>query len=192
VKYDPDQHHRRSIRLPGYDYSSPGAYFITICTRQKECILGEILDGIIHLHEFGQIAADCWQWLSERYAYVELDEWVVMPNHIHGIIRIADLTQCKGGSRTALTIHDRSHPSNPTKYKPIGRLIGVFKTVSSKKINQIRNTPGCPVWQRNYYEHIIRDRSSLQTIRQYISNNPLSWELDSLHPSSPPRRNLLG
>ena len=171
MKYNANTHHRRSIRLKDYDYSQAGMYFVTIGTHNKECILGEVLDGKIRLSEYGQITANSWLWLSQQYLYIDLDEWIIMPNHLHGIIVIN--TECRGGSRTA-----------PTNRKPLGRLIGAFKTVSSKHINLIRNIPGAPVWQRNYYEHIIRNEKELNQIREYVLNNPLQWELDNEHPQN--------
>lgn len=115
-----------------------------------------------------------------------------MPNHFHGIMVLTD-TSPKGGSRTAPTLTrndviltDKNLPINPElKHKSLGRLIGTFKTVSTKQINLIRNTPGTKIWQRNYYEHIIRNEKSLNIIRQYIINNPLSWQNDQLHPDNP-------
>ncbi len=167
------QHHRRSIRLKGYDYRQAGAYFITICTKDRSYLFGEVVDGEMRLNEIGQIVVDTWQWLATQYKNIELDAWVVMPNHLHGIIVIAD-EYCRGGSRTAPT----------QQRKPIGRLIGVFKTVSTKHINNIRNTPGLPVYQRNYYEHIIRNEESLTQIRQYLLNNPGQWEFDRENPNA--------
>ena len=186
-------------------------YFITICTYQRQCLLGEIVDGEMQLSEFGQIVSDTYLWLASQYPYVYLDQWIVMPNHLHGIIGLtADsrgvANSRKGGSRTALTrgvtddsrgvaddsrgVTDdsrrggsRTAPTDGgTKRKPLGRLIGAFKTVSTKHINILRDTPGTPVWQRNYYEHIIRNEEALQQIRQYIRNNPLSWQKDRSHP----------
>ncbi|HPO65480.1 MAG TPA: transposase [Bacteroidales bacterium] len=165
MKYNPKKHHRRSIRLKGYDYSQSGAYFVTLCTQNRACLFGDIVGGEMRLNDTGKIVADSWRWLASQYDYVELDEWVVMPNHIHGIIIVHD---CRGDSRITPT----------EKRKPIGRLIGAFKTVSTKHINIMRGTPGIPVWQRNYYEHIIRNDTSLNRIRAYIVNNPIQWELD--------------
>ena len=172
---------RRSIRLRGYDYSKAGAYFVTICTQNRVCLFGDIVDGKMVLNEYGKIIADSWQWLATQYDHVELDEWVIMPNHMHGIIVIVDDrtggtggtggSRCTGGSRTA-----------PTLRKPIGRLIGAFKTVSTKHINQIRNTPGTNLWQRNYYEHIVRNENELNRIRQYIIDNPVKWKTDRNYP----------
>lgn len=175
MKYDPVKHHRRSIRLKGYDYSQAGFYFVTICCYQRQRLFGEIVDGTMRLNQYGEIVAETYKWLSLRYSYVHLDKWIVMPNHFHGIIVLTNKPR-RGVSRNA--------PTQP-KRKPLGQLIGVFKTVSSKKINQIRNVPGIPVWQRNYYEHIIRNENALNNIRQYIINNPLSWHQDQLHPNNP-------
>ena len=144
MKFDPDVHHRRSIRLKGYDYSNAGAYFVTIVAWQREMLFGEIVDKEMVLNEFGQIVSEKWQWLETQYPYIELGAWIVMPNHFHGILVING----RGGSRSAPT---------PIKCKPLGGLIGAFKTVSTKQINLLRDTEGQAVWQRNYYEHIVRD-----------------------------------
>jgi putative transposase len=187
VAYDPNKHHRRSIRLKGHDYSSAGIYFITICTHHREQIFGAIINGEMQLNEFGQIVANHWQWLATQHPYVKLGEWVVMPNHLHGILVLTD-TPRRGGSRTAPTTHDATQTistNDASKHKPLGRLIGAFKTVSTKEINQIRNTPGIPIWQRNYYEHIIRDKEAQHNIRRYIQTNPQSWKVDRLHPDNP-------
>ncbi len=174
--YNPEKHHRRSIRLKGYDYAQPGAYFITICVRERECTLGDVADGKMVLSGFGQIAAKSWQWLAEQYPYVTLDAWVVMPNHLHGIIVIND-NDCRGASRCA--------PTEPRiKRKPLGQLIGAFKTVSTKHISQMRDTAGAPFWQRGFYEHIVRNKRDLDAIRQYIADNPLRWQLDRDNPQN--------
>ncbi len=136
---------RKNIRLKDYDYTQPGAYFVTICTHHRLCIFGEAVQGEIKLNEGGHIVQACWNWVFDQYPYVDQDVSVIMPNHFHAVISI---TECRGGSRTA-----------PTKIKNLGSLIGAFKTVSTKQINEKRNTPGLQVWQRNYYEHIIRNES---------------------------------
>jgi putative transposase len=197
MKYNPDKHHRRSIRLPGYDYSQSGAYFVTICAYQRQCLFGDVVDGQMILNQYGAIVAETYQWLCQRYPYLYSDEWIVMPNHFHAIMVITDEPRVdtdeprmdtdeprmdtdkprRGGSRTA--------PTTNKQRKPLGRLIGAFKTVSTKKINILRDAPATPLWQRNYYEHIIRDRDAMDKICQYIVNNPLSWDLDRLHPDNP-------
>jgi REP element-mobilizing transposase RayT len=183
MKYDPAVHHRRSIRLQGYDYSQAGAYFVTICTQNRQCLFGEIVAGEMRLNDAGLIIADSWEWLSRQYGYLGLDEWIVMPNHIHGIIVIAD--GCRGGSRTApitRTNDGKGGSRTAPTVKPVGRLIGAFKTVSTKQINEMRQTPGVQLWQRNYWEHIVRNESELNRIREYINKNPAKWNLDKLHP----------
>ena len=146
MKYDSQKHHRKSIRIPDYDYSQPGLYYVTICTNNRELLFGDINNGEIVLNEYGDIVSKTWQCLSEQYQYIQLYEWIIMPNHLHGIIE--NCGDCSGGSRTAPTV---------TKIKPLGRIIGTFKTVSTKQINTINNTPGQKLWQRNYWEHLPRE-----------------------------------
>ncbi len=167
------RHHRRSIRLKGYDYAQAGAYFVTMCTQNRACLFGEVVDGQMRVNECGRVVADSWMWLSARYPHVDLDEWVVMPNHLHGIIILTG-PDGRGGSRTAPT----------ENRKPIGRLIGAFKTVSTKRLNTMHNSPGVPVWQRNYYEHIVRSEESLHQIRRYIVDNPARWNEDRENPQA--------
>ncbi len=179
-----DKHRRNSIRLKGYDYIQAGAYFVTICTRGRECLFGDIMNGEMQLNEVGRIMANTWEWLATQYAYIELDAWIVMPNHLHGIIVILndDSTSGsgRGGSRTAPT---QIAIAKPVTRKPLGRLIGAFKTVSTQRINELNGSSGAPIWQRNYYEQIIRDEKSLQQIREYIISNPLKWGLDHENPN---------
>jgi REP element-mobilizing transposase RayT len=134
----------------------------------------------MQLNIYGKIAETSWQWLSQTYDYVESDELIIMPNHLHGIIFISPdniiSTDCRGGSRTA--------PTGERKIKPIGRLIGAFKTISTKQINFNRKTSGVPFWQRNFYEHVIRDDHALNRIREYITTNPLRWDLDRENPQA--------
>ena len=137
-------------------------------------MFGEVVDNVMRLNGYGSIAAECWKWLEEKYAYVEIDEWVVMPNHLHGIIMTTDDSR-RGGSRTA--------PTEATR-KSLGRLIGAFKTVLTKRINRVRDRRGVPVWQRDYYEHVIRSDSELDRVRRYIVDNPASWSLDVDNPDS--------
>ena len=144
---------------------------MTICTRDRASLLGEMVDGETRLNEFGHIVADAWEWLAVQYAHVELDTSVVMPNHLHGIVVIRDDVR-RGVSRNAPTVGR----------KPLGRLIGVFKTVSTKRVNQLQSTPGAPLWQRDFYEHVIRDEGDLQGIRGYIQANPALWDDDENNP----------
>ena len=166
TEFDPKIHHHHSIRLKGYDYSEAGAYFVTIVTQGRSAMFGEVVNGEVRLNRYGEIVAETWQWLETQYLYVELGASVVMPNHFHGILIITD--DRRGGSRTAPT----------GKRKPLGRLIGAFKTVSTKHINILCNTTGAIVWQRNYYEHIIRNQHDLEQTWCYIEANPAQWDTD--------------
>ena len=189
MKYDPQKHHRRSIRLKEYDYSQAGAYFVTIVAWQREMLFGEIVDGEIVLNDFGKIVSEKWQWLESQYPYIELGAWIVMPNHFHGILVIHD--DGRGGSRpapmddisNAIRGDSRIAPT-PIKHKPLGGLIGAFKTVSTKQINLLRDTEGQAVWQRNYYEHIVRDEHEMDRITRYIESNPSQWAEDDENPNN--------
>jgi REP element-mobilizing transposase RayT len=169
------QRNRRSIRLQGYDYSQAGAYFVTICTQNRECLFGEIADRQMVLNDAGKIVADEWMKIAEISNEIELGKWVVMPNHFHGILVINDSVGAIHESPLQMTVTQRRNMALP-------KLIGRFKMLSSKRINETRNTPGAKLWQRNYYEHIIRNDDELNRIREYIINNPAQWEMDRENP----------
>ncbi|MFQ3583079.1 MAG: transposase [Chloracidobacterium sp.] len=174
---------RRSIRLQGYDYTQPGAYFVTIVARDRVCLFGEVVGGEMQLNEYGQIVCEEWFKTTALRPYVRLDEneFVVMPNHVHGIIRIVDDV---GATRRVAPTTDTMDATPPgPEPGSIGAIIGQFKSVTAKRINTRRGTPGLPVWQRNYYEHIIRNEESLNRIREYIGSNPMQWELDRENPT---------
>jgi len=164
MPHDPDIHHRRSIRLKGYDYSRAGACFITICTRARECILGDMVGGEIRLNEYGTIVRDERLILPNRYPNTELDAFIVMPNHIHAIIVIHHVVR-----------NDAKHPRTML----IPKIVGYVKMNSAKRINRSRGTPGARVWQRNYHEHVVRNDADLARIRKYIDGNPCKWHMDS-------------
>jgi len=153
--------------LKGYNYSQAGAYFITICVQGKQCLLGKVVDGKMRLNEIGSMVEKCWLGISSHYPNVSLDVFTIMPNHMHGIIVIDSV-----GANNYLPLHGTS--------KTIGAMVRGFKIGVTKWIRQ--NTLIKPFWQRNYYEHIIRDARELKTIREYIQNNPLKWELDPENP----------
>ena len=188
MTYDPKRHHRRSIRLKGYDYTRPGAYFVTICAHNRECLFGEVVDGEMVLNEYGEIVREEWFRTAQVRPYVELfeDEFVVMPNHIHGIVWIVDDVDDTVGAqrRCASTTKPKPGGVPPNNVAPgsLGAIIRSFKSAVTKRINALRGTTGAPVWQRNYYEHIIRDDRALNAIRRYIAENPLRWHLDRYNP----------
>ena len=270
---------RRAMRLRSYDYSQPGAYFVSICAQHRKCLFGTIIDGQMRLNEIGEIVVECWSRIPQHFPSVELGEYVIMPNHIHGIIasnivgarsprpieaehstpptvgarsprpieaehstpptvgarsprpiEAEHSTPPTVGARsprpieaehsTPPTVGARSprpieaeHSTPPTvgarSPRPIeaghstpptvgarsprpldnspslGKIVAYFKYQSTKHINQHHNTPGTRIWQRNYYDHVIRDDTDLQRIRQYIQDNPMKWALDQLHPDNP-------
>jgi putative transposase len=173
MTFIPDIHHRRSIRLKDYDYSQAGAYFVTIRTWQGECLFGDIDQGVLSLNELGQLTLDEWKRTPALRPQVSLDESVIMPNHFHGIIVVT------GDMVGAYCNTPLRSPS-----QTIGSIVRGFKAATTKQINIIRTNPGCPVWQRNYYERVIRNESELERAREYIANNPLKWTLDKDNPAN--------
>jgi putative transposase len=172
--YDPKKHHRRSVRLRGYDYSQPGEYFVTLCTHSMQLLFGRIADGRMEPNAYGAIAAEEWRRSRAICPEIELDEWVVMPNHIHGIIRILDRPRQGVGA----------HGHAPVRRAPrsLGSFVAGFKSAVKLRINALRHTPGTDVWQRNYYDHIVSSPRELDMIRDYIRHNPLRWACDRLNP----------
>jgi len=189
-KYNPEIHHRRSIRLRGYDYSRAGAYFITICTQNRECLFGEISDGVMVLNDAGKFAQSCWFDIPKHFPNAESDEFVVMPNHIHGIIVItvgANVGANAGanaganvGANVGANNYSPLRERQSGTSKTIGSIIRGFKIGVTKWFRQY--TKVHDVWQRNYYEHIIRNYDELTNIREYIIKNPLNWQTDSNNP----------
>lgn len=179
--YNPKIHHRQSRRLKNYDYSQDGYYFVTICVDNKTEYFGEIINGKMILNEYGEIIKKQWLWLAEQYDYVKLDEWIVMLNHLHGILIIENnnIAPAVGAGRD---LPLQSQREKLQKIKPLSELVGAFKTTSSKLIHQHGLSEF--QWQRNYYDHIIRNEKSLDKIRKYIVENPLKWELDRNNPEN--------
>jgi REP element-mobilizing transposase RayT len=210
MKYNPKMHHRRSIRLRGYDYARPGLYFVTVCTHRRELLFGEVVDGQMRRNALGDIVHAEWYATERVRPEVRLDAFVVMPNHLHGILEIIDVgagrpfeklravseveprlapdANAKMGDgmrathRVAPTAGPRSRPHGPAPGS-IGAILGQIKSLTKKAINKTRGTPGRPVWQPNYHEHVIRNEKELQRIREYICNNPLRWPWDRENPA---------
>jgi len=187
VKFDPQKHHRRSIRLQGYDYASAGGYYVTIVAWQRECLFGEVVNKEMRLSKFGLVAKQQWEKLPKRFPNIELGAYMIMPNHMHGIIVITD------GRGTAESLNDldgessRRAPTQEQFQKPvkgsIPTIIRSYKSAVSYRINLMRGSDGLPVWQRNYYEHIIRNETDLQNKTDYIESNPLLWDEDDENPN---------
>ena len=223
---------RRSARIKDWDYSNPGAYFVTVVTKDRQCLFGQIEHDQMTLNDVGNIVAQTWEWLQDQYPYVDLDAFVIMPNDIHGIVLLQDaedgdrITEpaqrmkradashrddsnndaacrdtscrnaaCRDASRSVRTdatsadvdtegpvANQQAASRLNAPRKPLGRLIGAFKTVSTKRVNQLAGTPGKTMWQGRFHDHIIRKEESLDALRKYIAENPIKWSEDRENP----------
>jgi REP element-mobilizing transposase RayT len=205
TRYNPKIHNRRSIRLKGYDYSKAGLYFITICCQDRICRFGEVKNGEMILNEFGLIAYNEWIKLAERFSNFELDVFQIMPNHMHGIISLTTV-----GSRLALDLLYEGQPQGLPQPEPQGLpqrmpqtdqqglpqpepqrknpsipdIVGAYKSLVANgclEIYKSRDEVMGKFWQRNYYEHIIRNELAYYNISEYIINNPIKWEEDRFY-----------
>ena len=192
------QRKRKFLRLPDYDYCQPGAYFVTMVTYQREMLFGQVSNGEMHLNDLGRIALDCWKEIPLHFPHVALDAFVIMPNHVHGILWITEYPLPSVGTTHASSQQASSQQASSQLAAPqpaalkeaeeknrrprgpapgsLGAVVGSYKSAVSKWINRHRDTPGAPVWQRDYYEHIIRTSRALERVREYIRANPLLWE----------------
>ncbi len=158
---------RRHLRLPQFDYSSAGAYFVTCCVRNRRCVFGEIVDHRMQLNANGQVVVECWMAIPRHFTGMAIDEFVVMPNHLHGIVVI----EAEQRTRFASPLRDAG--------TTLGMVVGSFKSAVSRQLPEVK-----PLWQRGYYEHVIRNEHSLRQIREYIVNNPQQWALDRENPAN--------
>lgn len=189
MTYNPNIHHRRSIRLKEYDYSQNGAYFVTICVQNRECLFGEIVDGEMVLNDAGEIIKTEWEKLPQQFSNIELDVFAVMPNHFHGIVMIQNENNVGvplvGTQNDGQPQLQTGQPQGiaPTGKNTIGDIIRAFKSLTTNEyIHGVKTKKfppfEKPIWQRNYHEHIIRNEKSLETIQNYIINNPVKWQDD--------------
>lgn len=177
---------RKRIRLRGYDYRNAGAYFVTICTHQRQCTLGQVRNGRMYLNDWGQIVVKIWRAMPDHFPYIILDAFQCMPNHIHFIIwiisddapnvlptdPIADV-----GQRHAFALHGQQ-PERGVKSKSLGAIVGGFKSAVTREINDLRGEKFPPVWQGRFHDRIIRNERELNAIRRYIRHNPANWTAD--------------
>jgi putative transposase len=205
--------HRHTLRRRDYDYALAGAYFVTICTYQRACLLGRVTDGQMRISPLGRIAVFCWCDLREHFPAVTLDAFVVMPNHPHGIILLKGIdehaafvpdqageaclaptnnhlvgegqaaTVARGGQ--GLTMAGNGSPPSQGAQRPtLGTIVAAFKSAATRAARQKTGTPNLRLWQRTYYEHVIRTETALARIRQYIENNSAKWALDQDNPDN--------
>ncbi len=186
MSFNPRVHHRRSIRLRNRSYTEPGFYFVTLCIVGKTCMLGDVSNGQMMPNAAGKIVADSWRWLGTNFPTVVLDEWIVMPNHLHGVLQLREVgSQSGGGSRSAPTF-PVGEDAVVVKPKPLGQIVAAFKTVSSRKVNASQGVEHHPVWQRNYFERVVRSSNELARIRAYIRANAENWAQDEENPTYQP------
>jgi putative transposase len=212
MKRKVEKQHRRSIRLKGYDYANSGAYFVTIVTQGRECLFGEIVNAETRLNDAGSVIEHWWFELNNKFRTVETDEFVIMPNHFHGIVGIADVGAdlrvgpVGKGTHAGVPLQE-THPVRPVARRgapmcapvlapqntshrtPLPAIVQWFKTMTTNEYLRGVKTSGWAsfqgrLWQRNYYEHVIRDEESLNRIREYILNNPAQWASDPENPAA--------
>lgn len=194
-----DRFRRRSIRLKGYDYAQAGAYFVTICTHERADLFGDVVHGVMEPNAMGNIVQRCWDAIPEHMPMVELDEFTVMPNHMHGIIVITDGAAPHGSMAGDGSVGAGNFPPLPMPGSPaptdvppwimpvmvknsLGHIMQTFKSaVSRQAVRDGLMLRGTPIWQRGYYEHIIRTAADHDRIAQYIAENPANWGSDDLN-----------
>jgi len=178
MTFNPDIHHRRSIRLREYDYSLVGAYFVTVCANGRECLFGDCADGDMRVNDAGRMVVDIWNSLPERFPNVALDEYMIMPNHFHGIIVLEDANERRG---------EPCVRPYGTHVGSVSRIVQAFKSLTTVKYIRGVNDRNWSqfsgrLWQRNFYERIIRDEKEMSAIREYIRFNLSKWTLDKENP----------
>ena len=176
-----------SARLPGWDYSTPGFYFVTVCTHDRRCLFGCVKNGVMHSNHYGHIVYD--EWLQSFHIRRELrrDEFIVMPNHFHGIVQLVNVEKPVSDNVTIVvetsgrtSLQQRVKQPKPPRLSPksISSFMAGVKSAITKRINTHRNTPGAPVLQFRFHDHVIRDKHELYRIRHYIKTNPVNWNCD--------------
>lgn len=195
MTYNPDIHQRRSIRLREFDYSSIGGYFVTTCVQNRECLFGNIMEGVMVLNDAGRVVESAWKSLSERFPSIELDAFVVMPNHVHFIVTIvvpgededdgaAQTARATQGCAPTFNLHTMENRAGQGCAPTLDRIVGAFKSISAAQVNRLLSRTGQPLWQRNYYERVVRNETELNGFRDYIIHNPLKWEDDTENPKT--------
>ncbi len=187
--FDAGIHHRKSLRLQDYDYSQAGAYFITICTHHRECLFGHITDGQMHLNLMGEIAQNEWLKTETMRPAIRLHEYVIMPNHTHCIIEFVGAHCMRPGDASTLTDNNLQYEPGQVQAEQglvqrsptVGDVVRGYKSAVTKRINELRDVCGTPIWQRNYHEHVIRNETAYLKISEYVQTNPQRWQEDTYH-----------
>jgi putative transposase len=173
---------RSPLRLRGFDYAQPGAYFVTVCAHRGETLFGVVVDGVMRLSAEGEIVEETWLRLPDHYSNVEIDSCGVMPNHVHGVVILCG--RVGAGFKPAPTSCEESLPVEAVgRHHSLSEIVRGFKTFSARGINNLRGRRGAPVWQRGFYEHVLRDEEDLDRVRRYIEANPIRWAGDEENPN---------
>ena len=187
-RYNPNIHHRRSIRLKGYDYSQKGLYFVTICTQKRECLFGKIIDNVMILNIAGEMVNKIWLEIPQIFPKIKSHEYIIMPNHFHAIIEIvgADSISAQHADSISAQHANSISAQHADHMVSLPRIIQTFKRYTTVEYIKLVKQNLLPpfekrIWQRNYYEHIIRDEKSFKIISEYIINNPLKWNKDKYY-----------
>ncbi len=175
----PRRRKRRSLRLKDYDYTQPGGYFVTICTQDRRCLWGDVRAGEMWLNEIGQIAEWCWEEVPSHFPHVRGDSFVVMPNHLHGILI---LRETRRGTTCRAPTPDTEEFARPVAGS-LPTIIRSFKAAVTKHVRRATKIKDFQVWQRGYYERIVRNERELELLREYIVSNPIRWALDAENPA---------
>lgn len=176
MNFDPKIHCRRSIRLKGYDYIQAGAYFVPIVTQGRAPLFGKVVKGEMRLNRYGEIVRKWWNTIAEHFPNVETGAFVIMPNHVHGIIMIGD-------DRRGTVPVPQGGETPPLRKPTLGQIVAYFKYQSTKEINAMKGGPVTRLWQLNYYEHIIRNQQDLELTWLYVEANPAQWDTDNENPA---------
>ena len=171
MSYDSSEHHRRSIRVRGYDYSQRGVYFVTICAHGRDSLFGRVQEDAVRLNAAGETVQNTWNGLPIRFPMVVLDAFVVMPNHVHGVLAIV---------KNEVGVTGGAASSAPT----LGKIVRAFKSLAAIEVNRLLDRSGAAVWQRGYYERIVRAEGELQKLQTYIFENPVRWVSDPENPGA--------
>jgi REP element-mobilizing transposase RayT len=185
-KFDPQKHHRRSIRLSNYDYTQAGAYYVTIVAWHREPLFGDVTNGEVTLSKFGLVAKQQWEMLPKRFPNTQLGAFVIMPNHMHGIILILSGRGTADRLISRIVQILRRAPTHERFQQPVKgslpTIVRSYKSAVSYRINLMRRQQDVPIWQRNYYEHVVRNEKDLQNKTNYIEANPMLWDQDDENP----------
>ena len=170
---------RKRLRWSEHDYSAPAMYFVTTCVHDRACLFGEVIGDNVRRTPYGDAVETCWRAIPDHFRHAALDVWVTMPNHFHGILTVVGAEHARPDPEQARPDQSHSRPGHP----PVSIVVRSFKSAVTKRINELRGTPGTVVWQRSFHEHVIRDHADLIRIRNYIADNPAQWAYDDENPS---------